>query len=134
MVRGSSEARRRILRRVVRGFTLLELLIVLLLYSLILLVVFPVIRNKTSREKDVLRNIINRYRFQAYKLKEDVILFGEDGVLRTSTGHVYKLPNLVKGFCIIRSSGTPLNCEFKLSKEIYVFSSLGFKKFPLREQ
>lgn len=115
----------------VRGFSLIELLIVLSLYSLILLVVFPIVRSKTLSDKDTLQSIVNKYRLKAFNIKEDIFLIGEKGRLNTSTGESYEIPELINGFCIIKSSGIPMSCEFYLSKNVYVFSAFGFKKFTL---
>lgn len=117
----------------VRGFSLIELLIVLSLYSLILLVVFPIVRNRTISDKDTLQSVINKNRLKAFNIKQDIILVGEKGKLKTSLGETYEIPQLTKGFCIIKSSGIPMNCEFYLTKNVYVFSVFGFKKFTLND-
>lgn len=117
----------------VRGFSLIELLIVFFLYSLILFFVFPIVRNKSISDKDTLQSIINKYRLKAFNVKHNIILVGEKGKLKTSLGETYEIPQLTKGFCIIKSSGIPMNCEFYLTKNVYVFSAFGFKKFTLND-
>jgi len=45
-------------------------------------------------------------------MKRDIFLKGEKGKLVVSTGEVYSIPDLKKGFCIVKASGIPVNCEF----------------------
>ena len=117
----------------VKGFTLIELLIVLTIYSLVLLLVFPLLKNKAENE-DILRNIITSYMLRAVKEKKTYTLKAIGNRLIVNARDSYTLPEGAVGECVIRASGIPFYCYFKIGDLLYVFTELGYKRIPITSQ
>ncbi len=94
-----------------RGFSLLELIIVLAISALTLTVVIPAINRSLFGEEEALKAFLTKSLNQAVKKGEVVEIRGDGSKLRSSQGETIDLP--YKGICYAYPSGELRYCWFE---------------------
>jgi len=114
-----------------RAFTLVEILIVIVLYTLVLGLVIPRFTDRTTDVLETLEKIILIAAEYSKKKNEKVFLWAKNGRIQTSYGKVYNIDRVIEGFCILKPIAKPYYCYFTLNtRENITFTPLG--KFLVR--
>lgn len=110
-----------------KGFSLIEILIVLLLYTLVLSIVIPRFTFNQKKEAiDILEKVLISISERAFNTNQEIILKAKEGKLITSYGKVLDLEFVKSGYCIVKPDMNPYYCHFKLSNgNVILFTPLG---------
>lgn len=107
-----------------RGFTLLELIIVITITTMLTLVVLPTLERKFFGEKDILRAFILKNLNLSMKTGRVIELLGNGKSISSSTGEKLNLP--LEGRCYIYPSGELRQCWFGKGGERVYYTLLDF--------
>ncbi|MCS7284398.1 MAG: type II secretion system GspH family protein [Hydrogenobacter thermophilus] len=101
-----------------RGFTLLELIIVITIMGMLTLVVLPVLQRSLFGERDMLKAFILKNLSIAMKEGKVIELYGDGKKIVSSEGEKIDLP--YRGRCRIYPSGELRRCHFgKGGEDVY---------------
>ena len=110
-----------------KGFSLIEIIFVLLLYTLVLSIVIPRFTYNRERETiDVLEKVLLSVSEKAFNTNQEIVLEAKKGKLITSYGKIFDLEFVKSGYCIVKPNMNPYYCHFKLNNgNLVLFTPLG---------
>jgi len=109
-----------------RGFTLVELLIVLTIYALVVAFVVPKVVERSSERISILESFIISSSFSALRLGKELEIKAKDGLVKRSDGKSIYVEGLEEGYCLVRASGRVFLCGFTFSEGFSVrFTPMG---------
>lgn len=107
-----------------KGFTLLELILVITITALLTLVALPVIQKSLFGEKDLLKAFILKNLNSSMKKNEVIRLVGDGRTVKSSTGESVELP--FEGICHIYPNGELRGCWFRRGENYEYYTVLDF--------
>ncbi|SNZ12120.1 type II secretion system protein [Hydrogenobacter hydrogenophilus] len=107
-----------------KGFTLLEVILVITITALLTLVILPVIQRNLFGEKDLLKAFILKNLNLSMKKNKVIQLIGDGKTIRSSIGESVELP--FQGGCYIYPNGELRECWFGRGENHEYYTILDF--------
>ncbi len=110
-----------------RGFTLIELILVISIATLTTLLVIPLLKKRHMPAQEQLRFALQDARTTCMiKKRKDCLIEAEDNLLYLPWGKALFIEGLRKGRCYISPAGYTLGCAFVIEEKIVRFSEFEF--------